>query len=441
MRNLFSKKIGRTDFVNFITAALYIFIYRYIHTEFLVPVWGYFGYYNHTCTLYEIPLTDLIVLFPIFFYSVKKVASNFISIMIYALVYLPTVITIQYYFIDYMAVIGYQLAFMFAMILFFKADKYVNKKKFRRTNVIPIKWWLITGIVLALFVLVYYGPSSLRLVSFADVYDLREENHEVKGNFPLIGYFILWISRVFLLLYMAIGLVYKKKMFILIAISMALLIYMATGAKTTISAPIFAIGIFFCLKHIGFRYLFAFIVMAFLGVRVWYDIAKAMGCEESTIIFPLSALLLMRTLGISGLLGASYIDFFRTAQHTYYSHIGIVNYITGAYPFGKDALGKAVWSGYKGFSIEESMNANANFLVTDGVAAAGIYGVFIIAIIFYYLLKYLNKVSARHDMDFVFIVLLGVISALLNVSLFTTLISCGLFLILIFFRYSTIKYE
>ena len=41
MRNLFSKKIGRTDFVNFITAALYIFIYRYIHTEFLVPVWGY----------------------------------------------------------------------------------------------------------------------------------------------------------------------------------------------------------------------------------------------------------------------------------------------------------------------------------------------------------------------------------------------------------------
>lgn len=79
------------------------------------------------------------------------------------------------------------------------------------------------------------------------------------------------------------------------------------------------------------------------------------------------------------------------------------------------------------------MNANANFLVTDGVAAAGIYGVFIIAIIFYYLLKYLNKVSARHDMDFVFIVLLGVISALLNVSLFTTLISCGLFLILIFF--------
>ena len=107
---------------------------------------------------------------------------------------------------------------MFAMILFFKADKYINKKKFRRTNVIPIKWWLITGIVLALFVLVYYGPSSLRLVSFADVYDLREENHEVKGNFPLIGYFILWISRVFLLLYMAIGLVYKKKMFILIAI-------------------------------------------------------------------------------------------------------------------------------------------------------------------------------------------------------------------------------
>lgn len=441
MKSFFAVKIGRTDCANLITAFLYLFIYRYIHTSFLVPVWGYFGYYNNTYTFYEVSVTNLIALFPILFYSVKKVASNFISVMIYSLVYLPTVITIQYHFTDYLSVIGYQFAYMCAMILFFLVDKFSNKKVVNKTNTISLNFWLFSGVALALFVLFHYGPGALKLVSFEEVYDLRNENYELKGNSFMIGYFVLWIGRVFLPLYMAIGLVYKKRSFIIIAVLMALLIYMAIGAKTTISAPVFACGIFLCLKYIGFRFFLPFIVVTFLGVMIWYEIAKVMGCADTTIIFPISALLLMRTLGISGLLGASYIDFFRTAEHTYYSHIGVVNYITGAYPFGHDALGKAVWSAYKGFDIEESMNANANFLVTDGVVAAGIYGVIFISIVFFFFLKYLNKVSARHNPDFVFIILLGVVSALLNVSLFTTLISCGFFLILILFRYSTIKYK
>ena len=126
MKSFFAVKIGRTDCANLITAFLYLFIYRYIHTSFLVPVWGYFGYYNNTYTVYEVSVTNLIALFPILFYSVKKVASNFISVMIYALVYLPTVITILYHFTDYLSVIGYQFAYMCAMILFFLVDKFSN---------------------------------------------------------------------------------------------------------------------------------------------------------------------------------------------------------------------------------------------------------------------------------------------------------------------------
>lgn len=161
----------------------------------------------------------------------------------------------------------------------------------------------------------------------------------------------------------------------------------------------------------------------------------------SSVFFVISAILLMRSLGISALLNTVYIDFFETTKlHTYYTHINVVNSIFGGYPFGEDALGKAVWGGYSGENADDAMNANANFLATDGVAAMGIWGVLLVSILFYFLLKYLNKVSKGHNTDFVFILCLGSILSLLNVSLFTTLLSCGLILIIICLKYSTIRY-
>ena len=49
-------------------------------------------------------------------------------------------------------------------------------------------------------------------------------------------------------------------------------------------------------------------------------------------------------------------------------------------------MGKAVWGGYSGENSDDAMNANANFLATDGVAAMGIWGVLLVSILFYFLL-------------------------------------------------------
>ena len=42
-----SGRIFRTDYVSLVTAILYVFIFRFIYTDYLVPLWGYFGYYNN----------------------------------------------------------------------------------------------------------------------------------------------------------------------------------------------------------------------------------------------------------------------------------------------------------------------------------------------------------------------------------------------------------
>ena len=420
--------------VNLLTAVIYVFLYRYIHIHYLVYYFSYFGYYDNTNTSYELILTDAIAIFPIFFYSGKEKASNFISILIYILIYIPTVITIQYYFVDYWEMIPYQLTFMFASILFFISEKFTfGKKELIEKRNISVKFWLIIGFLFACYVFFSYGFSSLRIVALDQVYDVRDDNKFVVDGNQILGYIVLWLTYYFIPLYFAIGLEMNKRKMIIAAIFFALLIYASSGSKAAISFPLFTVGLYFILRYIGFRYLFQVIVALFAVVMI---VTQLYG-DQSKIVFVLSALLLMRTLSIAGVLGASYIDFFASHPYTYYSHIAIINKITGTYPYDT-ALGKAVWAGLTNGNEDTAMNANANFLVTDGIAAGGMFGVILISIVFFFLLIYLNKISMRHNQSFVFMLLLGSILSFLNVSLFTTILSCGLFFIIIFFKESTI---
>lgn len=430
-----TKCLFRTSYLNFTTSIVYVLLYRCIHIHFLMYYFHYFGYCDNTLTSYEQSLTNLIAIFPILFYSGEKKISNFVSILIYILVYVPTVVTIQYYFHDYPPTISYQLLFMFAIILFFLSEKFKigSREIITKTNKIPLQVWLLIGVSLSFFVYLSYGSGALRIVSLSDVYDVREDNMSIVSGNPFLGYAVLWLTYFFIPLFAAIGLFQHKKLLVVASIFFAVLVYSSSGSKAAISSPVFVIGFFLMLKHIGFKYLFPVIVFAFGLVFV---ICQIWG-DSNNLVFVLSSILLMRTLSISGLLGAGYIDFFNSNPFTHYSHIGIVNKLTGAYPYDA-VLGKAVWAGVTGKDAAEIMNANANFLVTDGVASCGLLGVFIISIVFFFLLIYMNNLSARHDQNFVFMLLLGSILSLLNVSLFTTLLSCGLLIIFVFLRYTTI---
>ena len=78
-----SGRIFRTDYVSLVTAILYVFIFRFIYTDYLVPLWGYFGYYNNNSDGIRIITSNIFAVLPILCYSNKKVISNLISIFIY----------------------------------------------------------------------------------------------------------------------------------------------------------------------------------------------------------------------------------------------------------------------------------------------------------------------------------------------------------------------
>ena len=77
-----------------------------------------------------------------------------------------------------------------------------------------------------------------------------------------------------------------------------------------------------------------------------------------------------------------------------------------------------------------------NFLLTDGFASLGIPGIFLIAVLFYIILVYVNRLSNNHETPFVMATLTGTVMAVTNVSLFTTILSCGFFLCLLLLRFS-----
>lgn len=68
-----SGRIFRTDYVSLVTAILYVFIFRFIYTDYLVPLWGYFGYYNNNSDGIRIITSNIFAVLPILCYSNKKV--------------------------------------------------------------------------------------------------------------------------------------------------------------------------------------------------------------------------------------------------------------------------------------------------------------------------------------------------------------------------------
>ena len=139
-------------------------------------------------------------------------------------------------------------------------------------------------------------------------------------------------------------------------------------------------------------------------------------------MFAIAAIVLLRTVCVAGWLTQFYIHFFNENPYTYYSHINIVNYITESYPY-TEPLGKVVAYG--------SQNANANFFLTDGVAACGLAGIVIIGLVFAVILMFINSISARYKKSDMFIMFMPTIAYFLNVSLFTTMLSNGLLILII----------
>ena len=413
-------------FINIITAIVYIISYRMVYENYLVVYQSYsYPYQINNNDSYSIWITNILAFAPVLLYRGKKI-SDIISIFLYVMVYVPTIIGLQYYYKNYDFVLPFQLAYFFAITIFFLASRNrlscqtLNNAKHSINN----KSFILFAVFDILLVVIVFH-SRMRLVSFFDVYDLRAEFAQDNNlRIPFIGHLFMWMHSICTLL-IAIGCYKKNKGILALGFLMSLVYYMSNAMKSVLFAAIAAYGLYYLIKKGWIKILFPLLITPLI---IAYLLVASIGNESINMGV---SILLNRTYSISAGLIPLYIDTFQKYPFTYYSHIGIVNSFTGMYPFGNRALGTAVCE----ISAGVTSMANTNFLVMDGYAALGLPGIFFISIVIYFLLSYINKVTNRFAFCFVVSSMMGAIMEMSNMSIFTTLLSAGLLFLIVYYRF------
>jgi hypothetical protein len=282
-------------------------------------------------------------------------------------------------------------------------------------------WVVVPLALVANFLMVLVYQDHMRLMSFADVYDLRFAAAASAGRNIFSDYFSSWLIYCFTSYLFARGLVHRKWSLLLLGLAGAILVYMCEGHKSAILMLPITIGMLW-LWGDG-RYFLPKLLLALTSLITIVNFA----IPDQGLGIWVKSILLVRLVGSGGWLASKYLEYFPAEGFTYYSHIRPLKPFTIDYPFGDLSLGQVIGLEYSG-TIQA--NHNASFWASDGFAAAGPVGVLIITPVVAGLLYAINRIMAKLDARFAVVWMVGFFVALLNVPFSTALLSGGGLIIL-----------
>lgn len=421
--------IRRSALMTVLAAVGYTLIIHYVYIFYLSRGFEGIGYeYHPRSNLYTL-FSVLLTAAPAILFRDKLSAGGFLASVIYVLAYVSIQVVIFYSVNGANSpLLPLQIALLVSMCAIFVASWEHNEEPAQVKNALPGGRWLIAGMAaMTLSVIVAYR-GHFQLVSFADVYALRFENEALGGG--LVGYVVMWLMYCFLPLGMARGLVYRDWPNLLISLAGALLIYMATGAKVSALAPLIAAAVYLLLLGRG-----SFLRNLMLAASAGLICVLVVVPDEGVSGF-IKALLFQRAVGTPGWTVSVYYKYFADHGYTYYSHIGLVNMLTDSYSYGPYSLGQLLGIEVAGNTLA---NFNASFWATDGVAALGVVGAYIVTIPVAAYTYLLNAAAKGVRTEVMAIWLTGFALGMLNLPLATTMFSGGGALILLIAALSRVR--
>jgi hypothetical protein len=246
----------------------------------------------------------------------------------------------------------------------------------------------------------------------------------------LVNYAFMLLNGAINPFLMGYGLYFKRRWLFFAGALGQVLIYSVGGTKGSIFSIVFILGIYCMLKirKIPFALILSFGSLLLLAGTT-FSIRFTGNGDVSFLGGIAQYVILMRTLSINGLLTAQYFDFFQHNPLTYLSHIHGVNWFVH-YPYS-NPVGQEIGLAYAGTT---GLDATAHFWATDGIGGFGLPGIVLVSVICAVVFWLLDSVSKRHDPRLVALVTAYAAYNLANISIFTSLLSGGLAL-LMFFMY------
>jgi hypothetical protein len=408
-------------------AATYSCVFVLVYKYFLNFYFDYAGYTLVTHGSVFIAWSVFISILPVVCYRGMKGISSVLATFVFVLLYVPIVLTFSLGADRSLSeILAIQLVFAVSMSVLFLTDAIIVRSPLylhTRTNLMPLV--LALTVLATLYVALVYR-TNLRFVSFGTaIYEQRFANSDL-GTDALTRYLSSWLSTVFVPLCLAYGLVHRRVAYFLVGTMSCVILYMATAGKATILLPAVYGLLYVLLRHGRVNATYQLLTG---GLSLLLTLLLLVRPSTDSVLFLVSSLILMRTIGNGGQLTMAYYDFFSTHAHTSYTHVNAVRALTGFAPYGKEGVGEVVGHYYWGMDV----NANANFWATDGIAASGLSGVLLISAIAAVLFIVLNSVTRGYDRVFVILCFVPFLLFFLNTSLFSSVWSGGAVLLIGFF--------
>jgi hypothetical protein len=406
----------------------YVACFNWMYLRYLYPEFGYFGFdYVRPATGYVVAAWILAVL-PSFWMPIGlRRPSQLIYWVLYLTVIIPSMFTPLYAGLNPPAeTIGLTIT-LFAGFVIVGLNYVVPVWHLQGLKVPPHVFWTVTTVIallLTTWMLMVYR-NHLHIVSFAEIYDLRDAASDIAEGTQVNYAFMLMTGAIGPFL-MAYGLFYRKWWCFTAGVFGQLLIYSIGGTKGSILSILFVPGMYLLLKltrlPFGLKFLLGVLAMLSVTSLSYAAVGGEPGVLHSVVLF----VVLLRTLSINGLATAQYYDFFTRNPLTYYSHLHGVNWFV-RYPY-KYPMGMELGLRYAGTT---GLDATGHFWAMDGLAALGLPGILVISVCCACVFWLLDSVASRHTPELAALIVTYAAYNVANIGLFTSLLSGGLFLIML----------
>lgn len=410
---------------NILLALIFSGIFYYCYVYFLNFYFEYANFPLFKPSAMLLFCSFIISAVPILLHKGFKSVSSIISIFIFIILYIPTIITFALALNEPIEnVLFIQFIYFVSMCLLFLADRFVlTNSKIHLFKFISFRFVMILTVICSLYPLyIYWG--NLKFVSFSDVYVQRFANADI-GADTITRYLMSWLNIFLIPICLIYGVINKNLFFFFVGTLSSVILYMTTAAKGTILMPFILLGLYYLLSKTGLKNIYSALILSLSVSMLGLLILTSYQGTDSPL-FMAASILIMRVVATGGILNLTYYNFFLDHPHTYYTHIGPINAITGAYPYGNLQLGEVIGQYFIG-----DINVNANFWATDGIASIGLIGVLVISVVLFLLLILLNTITKRYNKIFLVLLFMPFLATLLNTSLFQSMWSGGGFFIII----------
>lgn len=296
----------------------------------------------------------------------------------------------------------------------------------------PSSYWSIFIFLFlgfSILLLVTY-KDNLKLVSFDDVYELREAAGEITGK-SLLGsrftaYALTWLQGCLAPIAFAVSLFNRKWHLAFISSLPFLLIYMIQGSKVALIAPLFTLFFYIWATRLP-KYAFVSFSLVLTGLLLVPYGISFLGLELWNT--PYLLLVNTRTFTIPQMVSVQFFDFFQSHSFTFGGHIPGVDLIF-PYRFKQGLPYEIGW-----YYFDRPVGANVGIWAGDGIASFGLIGVPIFTCFLIALLKAIDSVTSHLKVSFVIVAMAYLASIFANVQINVVLGTNGLFLALFFLMF------